>query len=260
MKARSKPRWGRPVHDEDERTPRFLHAAPAELDTYQEQAGALMRELRESFAPSYLTLISIIEGVLLGFMFELMSEAPLGTWTHPTTALLLFNNVLLIVVVWNEYRMGSAMLKWVPRLLDAMIPFGLGTIQAALMLTLERPLLWLGWLAAFYFGGLIAFVNMYAQARTEEINAFALHQVGGHRWVNLMGCATASLILGAVTTWHAVRRVAPGPVPLLVATAFNATFLARGEIQWLRLIRAARRVGAMPVAPAAGTLAQGAGG
>jgi hypothetical protein len=46
-------------------TPR-RHPAEAALDTPEEQAAALLHDLRESFAPSYLTLISIIEGVLLG--------------------------------------------------------------------------------------------------------------------------------------------------------------------------------------------------
>jgi hypothetical protein len=51
----------------------FQHPAGPELDTPGEQAATLLHDPRESFAPSYLTLVSIIEGVLLGLTIELIA-------------------------------------------------------------------------------------------------------------------------------------------------------------------------------------------
>jgi len=217
----------------------FRHPAGPELDTAEEQASVLLHDLRESFAPSYLTLISIIEGVLLGLGFELIAtgHTPVDT---TTAALLAFNNLLLIVVVWNEYRMGSAMFRWVPTLQDALIPFMVGAFQAALLLTGSRPLAWLAWLAAFYATAILAYANMYRRSAEEERNAFVLTQNRPFQRLNLAACAFLSGVLWLLYAQHRRLDTTPGWRTLAVVTLINLVFAVRGDMNWRRIVSATR--------------------
>jgi hypothetical protein len=221
---------------------RYRHPAEAELDTSEEQAVALLHDLRDSFAPSYLTLISIIEGVLLGLTVELVATGHVVLAFDDPTILLLLNNLILIVLVWNEYRMGSSMFRWVPSLPDAIIPFSVGGLQAALLLTLAHPLAWLGWLAAFYLGGTVAFWNMYQRSAEEERNAFVLARNQGFQRLNLAGCIGVSAALGALFAFHRLGGTVPGWYSLGFVTALNLLFVVRGEVNWRVIVAATRTV------------------
>jgi hypothetical protein len=224
----------------------YRHPAEADLDTPEEQAQALLRDLRESFAPSYLTLISIIEGVLLGLGFELIATGHIAVRLQDPAILLVFNNLVLIMLVWNEYRMGSSMFHWVPALPDAVIPFMLGGFQAALLLTVPRPLSWLGWLAAFYAAAIIAYQNMYCRAGEEERNAFVMERNRGFRRLNLASCLLSSALLWAVFSYHSTHDSIPGWSSLGLVTLVNVSFLLRGEANWRAIVAAARSGASSP--------------
>jgi hypothetical protein len=221
----------------------YQHAAEPELDTPEEQATTLLHDLRESFAPSYLTLVSIIEGVLLGLTIELIATGYIALNPADPAILLVLNNVLLIALVWNEYRMGSSMFRWVPSLPDAMIPFMIGVSQAALLLTLHRPLSWLAWLAGFYAAAMIAYCNMYYRAGQEERNAFVLAHNRRFKVFNLVACFVSAGVLGLLAAYHAGRGSLPGWRSLGLVTLITTAFLARGEVNW-RVIVAATRAAA----------------
>jgi len=230
------------VHERlDEIVEGYAHPAEPDLDTRGEQAGVLLRELHESFAPTYLTLISIIEGVLLGFMFELLSEGRPILHLEDPAALLVLNNVLLIIAVWNEYRMGASMFRWVPSISDAIIPFWLGAIQAALILTVTTPMAWIAWLVPFYLTAALAYENMYRQSATEGRNALVLECNRPFRILNPLGCVAMASALALLVTSEASRGITPGWTPLGVITALNAAFLVRGELNWRRIVATARR-------------------
>jgi hypothetical protein len=220
----------------------YRHPAEAELDTPEEQAATLLHDLRESFAPSYLTLISIIEGVLLGLTFELLATGHIALRLNDPAILLVVNNLILIMLVWNEYRMGSSMFRWVPSLADAVIPFMVGGFQAALIVTVSRPLAWLGWMAAFYAAGVIAYRNMYRRSAEEERNAFVLAHNRGFQRLNLASCLLASLLLGMLFGYHAVHGSRPGWYSLGVVTVLNLAFMLRGEANWRAIVAATRSV------------------
>ena len=222
----------------------FLHAAEEDLDTPSEQALVLLRDLRESFAPTYLTLISIIEGVLLGLTFELVSEGRATAGGNPLSWLLVFNNVVYIALVWNEYRMGASMFRWIPSLLDAVIPFTLGALQAILILTTSRPLAWLACLAFTYLAATIAYENMYRRAAEEQRNGLVLTHNRIFRRLNPLCCVGLAGLLGLAAASHAARGTEPGVATLLLATAANVLFLIRGELNWLVIVRATRSAAA----------------
>ncbi|NIP80976.1 MAG: hypothetical protein GWM90_17870 [Gemmatimonadetes bacterium] len=219
-----------------------------------EQAQALLRDLRESFAPSYLTLISIIQGVLLGLSFELVSEGRATTGLADPASLLVFNNIVLIALVWNEYRMGSSMFRWIPSLLDAVIPFTVGGLQAALILTTARPAQWLAGLAVLFAASIPAYENMYRRAAEEERNALVLEHNRFFRWFNPVACCALAVGIGALAAVHLSRGSDPGIGALLAVTLLNGLFLLRGEVNWRIVVRAARTA-AREQAPTAGAAA-----
>jgi hypothetical protein len=218
----------------------YPHPAEPDLDTPEEQASALLHDLRESFAPSYLTLVSIIEGVFLGLIIELIATGYIVLDLSDPAILRVISNVLLIALVWNEYRMGSSMFRWVPSLPDATIPFLLGGFQAALLLSVARPLGWLAWLAAFYAAALVAYGNMYYRAGQEERNAFVMwHNRHFQTW-NLIACVFSAGALGLVVAYHALRGTQPGWHSTGLATLLTLAFLLRGELNWRVIVRAMR--------------------
>lgn len=229
----------------------FLHPAEPELDTPEEQARALLHDLRESFAPSYLTLISIIEGVLLGLTFELISEGrPVLRWGDPS-ALMVLNDVVLIALVWNEYRMGSSMYRWVPSLPDAVIPFVIGGLQAALLLTPDAPRAWLGLLATFYLVVALAYENMYRRSAEEARNEFVVRWNQPFRCVNPIACLAGSGVLWGLVAFHHFTGTDPGGATLVLVTVVDVAFLVRGELNWRLVVGAARRL-SVPDRPADG--------
>jgi hypothetical protein len=222
----------------------YQHRAGPELDTAEEQATTLLHDLRESFAPSYLTLVSIIEGVLLGLTIELIATGYIALNPADPAILLVLNNVLLIVLVWNEYRMGASMFRWVPSLPDAMIPFMIGGSQAALLLTLHRPLSWLTWLAGFYAAAMIAYCNMYYRARQEERNAFVLAHNRRFQVWNLVACFVSAGVLGLLAAYHTSQGSLPGWRSLGLVTLITTAFLVRGEVNWRVIVAATRATAA----------------
>lgn len=235
-------RDGSEVADDPSLADGFLHAAEPALDTMEEQARALLHDLRESFVPSYLTLISIIEGVLLGLVFELVAEGRTPFAWHDPSWLLVVNNVVIIALVWNEYRMGSFMYRWVPSLIDAVIPFAVGGLQATLILAVGSPMAWLGWLAVFYLAALAAFENMYRRAAEEARNEFVMMRNRTFRRLNVVACFGMAAALGGLLAFYRVTDTIPGWTGIAFVTALNIAFLVRGEVNWRIILGAARRV------------------
>lgn len=234
----------------DGRTEGGRYPAEETLDTPQEQATALLRDLRESFSPTYLTLISIVEGVLLGLVFELISEGRPPISLHDPGVLIVIGNVLVIILVWNEYRMGASMFRWVPSLLDAIIPFTVGVIQAALILAVSAPRVWLGSLAAFYLAGIAAFENMYRRSAAEERNDFVLRQNQRYRRLNPLACLGMSVALFGLLGYHLAKDTQPGGGTLTIVLGLNVLFILRGEANWRHIVRVTRAMAVRGRVPA----------
>lgn len=203
----------------------------------------LLRHLRESFGSSYLTLISILQGVLLALTFEEVRASVKGGEAGPEVWLPACVTVLVIAIVWNEYRMGATMYQWVPGLLDSLIPFLLGGLQAALVWTmLGEPAAWFSALAVFYSLGGLAYWNMYHHARKEGVNQFALAQGKRLRLLNYAACGLMAAIFSVAAYYLWGGSHAKAEIPLFVAAAaMNILFLLKGEANWQAVLTAARR-------------------
>jgi hypothetical protein len=78
--------------------------------------------LRSQFAPAYLTLTSIIQGVALSALVvhveATYEQFGLANWLLVTATLLAF------LLVWHEYLMQALAYVWMPTLIDSAVPFG----------------------------------------------------------------------------------------------------------------------------------------
>ena len=121
-------------------------------------------EIKKTFSSVYLTLISIIQASLLGyFLFTFggyFSDFTVVQW------IVTFTTFLMIVTTWNEYMMGSMVFSWIPRLRDSLLPFSIGITELFVIRFITDEIYkWYIAITAFCFVGLLAFKNMYDNAR-----------------------------------------------------------------------------------------------
>ncbi|HEV7508975.1 MAG TPA: hypothetical protein VGS07_29130 [Thermoanaerobaculia bacterium] len=220
----------------------------------QRAAAAIRARMLDSFAPTYLTLISILQGSLLGYLF-IVSDGFLGnlkdqSMTSLGLARILFIGADLVVNIatWNEYRMGSTTFVWIPRLLDTLVPFGLAMIQFSLVRTIMlHPKYWFLSVAGFWVIAGFAFWHMYCRASGEpEINGAALQALSLEKRSNHLLCAggaTVNLIFAALL-WDLTINQIQSSIALLISATMSTVFMVmvfvRGELSWNRVIRFSR--------------------
>jgi hypothetical protein len=155
--------------------------------------------------------------------------------------LLVLVSCVVAVGVWNEYMMGSSAFEWVPRLWDSILPFLVGAAQFFSVHVATTPetdvRLWFGAMSLFYVAALLAFENMFRNAkmhRNEDILARMTH------WPRTTLILTASLLLiHALSFW---LLAVPGfserwsPVAVGVALFSILAFLATRVHYWRRIV------------------------
>lgn len=124
----------------------------------------LVNRIEGSFREVYLILISIIQGVALGYLALGVADKyeSLGVdgWGRTT------GTMLIILVMWQEYMVGATAFSWVPTILDSVVPFLLGLSEFFTIAAIPHPLShYLFFMTAFYGLGMIACLNYYFQTR-----------------------------------------------------------------------------------------------
>jgi hypothetical protein len=197
----------------------------------------LCEALRGAFSTSYVTLVSIIQGAALSYLFTVIDSVipdahgrqGFVEWTLIVTA------VLIIVAVWNEYVMGVTVFDWVPTLLDAAIPFAIGIVEYAFMRAIHEAAPVRSALVAFatlWTLGVAGFVNMYWRASSQRRNRFVIAALGAFPHLNSIGCAVVAVLSGLAAT------MAPSRTPsvfLLLMPAVLVAYLAKSAAYWNRL-------------------------
>lgn len=102
----------------------------------------VQQKLKDSFTPSYLTALSVIQGVALADLALVVAgnyqQFTLNQWL---LVLLAFGTVIFY---WNQYTMHTTLWEWIPDLRDAAIPFVTGGFELLLNHTIPSSLsLWL---------------------------------------------------------------------------------------------------------------------
>jgi hypothetical protein len=168
------PRWPRDPSDgqADDAGPRpEVDPAVAEVT---KRAG-------ESFRDVYLTLVSIIQGVALGYLVQVVG----GLHHHVgvDAAGRIVAVFVLIAAVWQEYMIGSTMFAWIPGVIDVITPFLLGLSEGLMIAAIEgsaRSFLLLT--ACTFVIGYIAEVNysVKAHASSFQLADNARHVISIH--------------------------------------------------------------------------------
>ncbi|MGZ3638516.1 MAG: hypothetical protein ACXVCX_11840 [Ktedonobacterales bacterium] len=198
--------------------------------------------LKGMFAPAYLTLISIIQGVALA-TFAPLVEAGYPRFDAVAWALV---GVTLItyVAIWNEYVQAIATYVWLPNLTDAVVPFGIAMFEllmghfAVLGVAGLRGYLLVQ--AVTFFAGAGAFLQLAVRAgspRAEADNRDVHHTLDRPRVVRIGQCVASGAI--ALALWaasDAVRLERHALVVALVAAVLEVAYLVGSVPYWNRVL------------------------
>jgi hypothetical protein len=171
--------------------------------------------LRDQFAPSYLTLTSIIQGVALSAL--VIRVESVGELLDLSGWLLVAATLLSLLLIWHEYLMQALAYVWMPTLLDSAVPFAF--LVAELFLThfvYGGQRAWLLAAAVAFTVGLAA--NVLARTQTDRDrrqNAGVVEAQRDYAPVRLaLAIAAISILLAA---WAFYDLLGLNRVPVLVS-------------------------------------------
>ena len=211
----------------------------------------LRRKLKGSFAPTYLTALSVIQGVALA---DLGSVVLAGyrqfTIVHWLLAVL---NFLMLIVIWNAYTVQSSIWDWIPDFRDAVIPFVFGALE---LLVNHMIILSLGgWLISVaLLSGMGMLASWYggwrAKEEAENTRLLAVQDTRLLRFFLLyaLGLTVTLLLFGVVslvTSLEATESLQTGRGVLTLAFVLLAgvgvgTYLFLSIRSWTRIVTYAR--------------------
>jgi len=198
--------------------------------------------LREQFAPSYLTLTSIIQGVALSAL--VIRVESVGELLDLSGWLLVAATVLSLLLLWHEYLMQALAYVWLPTLLDSAVPFAF--LVAELFLThfvYGSQRAWLLAAAVAFALGLAANVWWRAQTyRERRQNAGVVEALGDYARVRLVLAIVPTPIF--LAAWAFYDLLGLDQVPVLVsagALLIVLIFIAGTVPYWDRVLAYARR-------------------
>jgi hypothetical protein len=111
--------------------------APAHSPISQVAVTMLRARMTSTFAATYLTLLSIIQGTTTALLFSKV-DALIGRGDfHLPQLVLTIGLFWIIVLLWHQYQIGVILYEWVPQFFDAVVPFVLGACEFAAILGLQ---------------------------------------------------------------------------------------------------------------------------
>lgn len=208
---------------------------------------AVATRLKGQFAPAYLTLTSIIQGVAISTLVARIeatsSRFDAADWLLATATFLAF------LLVWHEYLMQALAYVWMPTLLDSLVPFAFLVAELfAAHFVYGNQRAWLLAVGVAFAVGIVAWGTTALQTRgSADENRGVLHAVGSMLQVRLAFLvALAVLYLGAWTLYDVLRLGQVQLAVALVALLGIGVAVASTVPYWNRVLAYARgkRVGA----------------
>jgi hypothetical protein len=85
------------------------------------------RRLKDSYGPTYLTILSVIQAVAMGDLAQVVA----GSYHHftPVQWVLTFNTFGVLIIIWNAYSVQSTLWGWIPDVRDSATPFLVGALE-----------------------------------------------------------------------------------------------------------------------------------
>lgn len=162
----------------------------------------------------YLTLVSIMQGLALGYLLQVLTAevTSLGYLTLLTTFQAL-TSLVIIVIVWHEYAIGTILFRWKLDLLDSAIPFLFGIAQYVMIAAISIPTtnhilsqsrfsLWLWTQPAFCLVSCVAYWNQYKKAIVDEDAKYVKSAPRRNFFQALVTAAVFGLIAVSNSTIH----------------------------------------------------------
>lgn len=204
-------------------------------------AQQLAARLKNQYAPAFLTLTSIIQGVafttLVGRVEATSTHFTAADWTLTVATFVGF------VVIWHEYLMQALAFVWIPTLLDSLAPFAfLATELFMAHFVYGNLRAWLLAAACAWGVGLLVWATNFTAARIPSSdNSDLLHVVASYlRPRFILNIALFALFLAA---WAAYDLLHLADVPLVVGgvslLAFTG-FLIGSAPYWNTVVAYAR--------------------
>jgi hypothetical protein len=200
--------------------------------------------LLSQFAPAYLTLTSIIQGVALStLVIRIESNAD---HFGPVNWLLATATLLAFLLVWHEYLMQALAYVWMPTLLDSVIPFAFLVAElfmAHFVYGDERA-----WLLAAGIGfgfGLASYALRRSQTyRHQQDNAGVVQAIRGFAGPRLAFSVAPAVIF--LLAWALYDVLGLGRIPIVVAAGAVVVVVSAilGTVPyWQRVLAYARSQG-----------------
>jgi hypothetical protein len=201
-----------------------------------EEVEEIRARTRDAFATTYLTLLSIIQGVALAVFFAKVDSLLARGLFHVPQILTAVGIFLAIVAVWNQYQMGVMLYTWTAQVLDAIIPFTIGLCEFAMISGMERgPAAVLFANGFLLVCGLIGFEYQYVQVRRNAGAGAFVHELNrASRATDAISTAIAAAT-AFTTAWLVGRFDGSSMMEMLGASlvvAIAVGHLAREMLQW----------------------------
>lgn len=166
-----------------------------------QHAQVLHRRMKDAFTPTYQTVLSIIQGVVLTDLAVIVAnEHDHFTLIHWLLVLITF---CMLIVVLYVYMIQSTIWNWIPGLRDATIPFIFGALELFINHAITASLsLWLLGLTAFSTLGTLGTWHMDRRAQEETEGARLLTCLRSHHLLFALyygSCAILTLFFAGVT-------------------------------------------------------------
>jgi len=202
-----------------------------------------LRDQIINFFPSYyMTLISIIQATALGYLLITFSHQLEEGFSHPSLYVIYGITFFVIIIVWYEYMMGSASLRWLPSILDSVIPFSLGIGQFFLVITASHKLYyeWYFSLSGVCFVAFFAYINMYLGAKKlkkyNSINQVVLKELKEFPVINYIFTLGYLIIFLLFTYYEYVHKLNSDKM-IYATLGLMIIFLMRGLWYWHKIIQ-----------------------
>jgi hypothetical protein len=204
--------------------------------------SSVAQRLKSQFAPAYLTVASIIQGVALSALVVRVEGTYVGF--DAVAWLLTATTFLVIVTIWHKYLMIALAYVWLPTLLDSLTPFGF--VVAELFLGHNVYGNMRGWLLAYAGCGLVGFVawiQQNAQARLLASENRPTNDVlaGQERLRASVSLGISGLSIAAWALYDALHLDQAQLAIAILALIAIIAFLASSAPGWNRLLAYALR-------------------
>jgi hypothetical protein len=135
--------------------------------------------LKQSYSPSYLTILSIIQGVATGNLASVVAAGH----QHFTFVqwILTLNAFVVLITIWNVFSVQSALWGWIPDVRDGAVPFVVGALELFLNNAIAASLsTWLIALALIGVAGAVGTWHIRWRSSHEPENLELLDRLDGH--------------------------------------------------------------------------------